>query len=97
MILSRYTHFKADNHTAPAVEVVNDNTIRMQGFRCDTITATGRFLGEDYWNRVSEEDIRELANYWKINLAAAVLWARLRLADDGIRRCMGGFSENIVR
>jgi hypothetical protein len=66
MIMSRYWDFKANDYTTPIVEVVNDNSIRMRGFNCDTITATGRFLGEKYWNHASEEDIRELANDWKI-------------------------------
>jgi len=66
MIMSRYFKFEADDYTTPIVDVVNDNSIRMRGLNCDTITATGRFLGEKHWNHVSEEDIRELANDWKI-------------------------------
>lgn len=66
MILSRYRHFTASNDTAPMIEDVDGNNIRMGGFNFDTITATGRFLGEDYWNHISKEDLRKLANDWKI-------------------------------
>lgn len=65
-IASRYNYFKAAGHTSAMVDVVDDRTIRMQGFNCDSIMATGRFLGKEYWTNVNPNHICELTNDWKI-------------------------------